>query len=63
MPSEIRPYVLRALISNPPGSTAPGSATTTRSPSTKLVAPQMMPRTPEPSSTSQKRIGFFSPVS
>ena len=41
MPSDVRPYVLRAEIVNPPGSTAPGSATTTESPSTKFVAPQM----------------------
>ena len=44
MPSETRPYVGRVAISNPPGSTAPGSATTTRSPATKSLAPQMIPR-------------------
>ena len=32
------------MIANPPGSTAPGSATTTRSPAAKLRAPQTMPR-------------------
>ena len=36
---------MRAEISNPPGSTAPGSATTTRSSTAKLRAPQMMPLT------------------
>lgn len=42
MPWDTRPYVLRSAIANPPGSTAPGSATTTESPSTKFVAPQMI---------------------
>src|SRR5699024_6631674 len=44
MPSEVWPYVFRAAIAKSPGSTVPGSETTTRSPSTKLCAPQMMPR-------------------
>src|ERR1700685_123788 len=71
IPSEMWPYVLRAPISNPPGSIAPGSASTTRSPTVKLVAPQI---TPDASSggasscasetaTRQYLIGFFSPVS
>ena len=34
---------MRALISKPPGSTPPGSTTTTRSPGAKLCAPQTMP--------------------
>src|SRR5690606_16054099 len=46
---------------NPPGSTAPGSVTTTRSPTAKLVAPQMMPRTWSPTSTWHHRMGFFRP--
>ena len=41
IPFEVWPYVWRAAISNPPGSTAPGSETTTRSFSEKLVAPQI----------------------
>ncbi len=71
IPSEMWPYVLRAPISNPPGSIAPGSASATRSPTAKLVAPQI---TPDASSggasscasetaTRQYLIGFFSPVS
>src|SRR5580692_9821590 len=71
IPSEMWPYVLRAPISNPPGSIAPGRASATRSPTTKLVAPQI---TPDASSggasscasetaTRQYLIGFFSPVS
>src|SRR5690606_35307837 len=64
IPSEIRPYVFRALIANSPGSTAHGSATTTWSPTPKLVAPQMIPRGfSSRTSTCQYRIGFFSPVS
>jgi hypothetical protein len=65
---------LRAVIANPPGSTAPGSAATTRSPSAKFVAPQMMPRTRDSglssgrssasaTSTMQYRIGFLNSVS
>ena len=54
MPSLVWPYVLRAEIVKSPGSTAPGSATTTVSPSTKFVAPQTMPLTwPGPTSTWQ----------
>src|SRR6202042_2041876 len=60
-----------APISNPPGSTAPGSASATRSPTAKLTAPQI---TPDASSggpaswlsetaTRQYLIGFFSPAS
>src|SRR5215471_17500305 len=71
IPSEIWPYVWRAPISNPPGSTAPGRASATRSPTAKLTAPQM---TPDASSagasscasetaTRQYLIGFFRPVS
>src|SRR3984885_12499033 len=71
IPSEMWPYVLRAPISNPPGSIAPGSASATRSPTAKLLAPQI---TPDASSggasscasetaTRQYLIGFFSPVS
>src|ERR1700730_7539271 len=71
IPSEMWPYVLRAPISNPPGSTAPGSASGTRSPTAKLAAPQI---TPDASSggasscasetaTRQYLIGFFSPAS
>ncbi len=37
MPSLMWPYVLRAEIANPPGNTAPGSATTTRSPAREVV--------------------------
>ena len=44
MPSEVRPYVLRVAIVKSPGSTVPGSATTTRSPTAKFVAPQTMSR-------------------
>ena len=44
IPSETCPYVFRAAMANPPGSTAPGSETTTRSPTAKLCAPQTMPR-------------------
>src|SRR4051812_14834908 len=43
MPAETWPYVLRAEISKPPGSTPPGSTTTTRSPGAKLWAPQTIP--------------------
>src|SRR6476469_8504834 len=40
MPCETWPYVLRAAISKPLGSTAPGRTHTTRSPTSKLWAPQ-----------------------
>jgi hypothetical protein len=51
-------------MANPPGSTAPGSVTTTRSPGAKLRAPQTMPRgSSSPTSTRQKRIGFLNSVS
>src|SRR6266704_6200738 len=64
MPSEIRSYVLRAAIANPPGRTVPGGATTTRSPTAKLNAPQMIPRgAASPTSTWQYRIRFLYPVS
>ena len=70
MPSDMRPYVLRAPISKPPGSTAPGWAHATRSPAEKLVAPQMTPAVPSPSAaapssvvTRQYRIGFLISVS
>src|ERR1700722_14981062 len=35
IPSDMWPYVLRAPISNPPGSIAPGRASATRSPTAK----------------------------
>ncbi len=57
MPSDTCPYVLRAEISNPPGSTAPGSDTTTLSPASKLCAPQTMPRTPAPPSAAVRPSG------
>ena len=71
IPSETWSYVRRAPISNPPGRTAPGSASATRSPTEKLVAPQI---TPDASSggasscasdtaTRQYLIGLRSPVS
>src|SRR6516165_9081499 len=68
IPSEIRPYAWRAPISNPPGSTAPGSASGTRSPTAKLTAPQITPGASSggPASwssetaTRQYLIGFFS---
>ena len=63
IPSEIRSYVLRAAIANPPGSTVPGSATTTRSSTAKLDTPQTIPRTVSPVSTWQYRIRFLKPVS
>ena len=44
MPSLTWPYVFRAVMAKPPGSVAPGRATTTRSPTAKLRAPQTMPR-------------------
>ena len=43
MPSETRPYFFAAVISNPPGSMAPTVANATRSPTLKLVAPQITP--------------------
>ncbi len=47
-----------------PGSTAPGSATTTVSPSTKFVAPQTIPLIlPGPTSTWQNRMGFLNSLS
>ena len=59
MPSETCPYVFRAAIPKPPGSTAPGSATTTASPTSKLWAPQTMPRgSGSPTSTAHQRIAF-----
>ena len=57
MPSLTWPYVLRAAIAKPPGSTAPGRATTTWSPTAKLRAPQTMPRgSASPTSTLHQRI-------
>ena len=41
IPLDVLPYVSRAAILNSPGRTAPGSAATTRSPTAKLVAPQI----------------------
>ena len=47
-----------------PGSVVPGSATTTRSPTAKLVAPQTMSRgSASPTSTLTARIGFLNSVS
>ena len=51
-----------------PGSTDPGSATTTRSPTAKLVAPQTMSRgsdspAGEPKSTLTAQMGFLNSVS
>ena len=64
IPSEVRPYVLRAVIVKSPGSVVPGSATTTRSPMAKFVAPQTMSRTSgSPTSTFTARIGFLNSVS
>ncbi len=52
-------------ISNPPGSTAPGSASGTRSPTAKLTAPQITLRSASgpPVVTRQYLIGFLNPVS
>ena len=44
IPSDVRPYVLRAVMVKSPGSVVPGNATATRSPTAKLVAPQTMSR-------------------
>src|SRR6266536_2623308 len=49
-------------MAKPPGSTVPGSATTTRSPTPKLLAPHTIPRS-VPTSTWQYRIGFLRPFS
>ena len=61
---------MRAPISKPPGSTAPGAASATLSPAEKLVAPQTTPRLPSlpsacPSSVAirQYRIGFLNSAS
>src|SRR6202167_2892219 len=70
MPSEMWPYFLLAPISNPPGSTAPGRASATRSPTAKLTAPQITPDAssagaascPSDTATRQYLIGFFRPV-
>ena len=57
IPSDTWPYVRRAVISTPSESTAPGNATTTRSPSVKLCAPQTMPRgSASPTSTWHHRM-------
>src|SRR4051794_37560549 len=51
-------------MANPPGSTAPGSATTTNWPASTLGAPQMMPRgCASPTSTVQYRTVFLNWVS
>ncbi len=63
MPSEVRPYVWRVAIWNPPGRTAPGRANGMRSPAAKLVAPQTTSCVRDPTSTWQKRIGFLNSVS
>src|SRR5919205_3159140 len=64
IPSETWSYVVRAAIAKPPGSTAPGSATTTASPTAKFRAPQTMPLgSASPTSTWQYRIGFLKPIS
>ena len=68
MPLELCPYVLRAAMANPPGSTPPGRITTTRSPAAKLRAPQTIScgspvPLASPTSTRQNRIGFLNPVS
>ena len=44
IPSDVRPYVFRAVMVKSPGSVVPGSATTTRSPTAKFVAPQTISR-------------------
>ncbi len=71
IPSDTWPYVSRLAMAKPPARTAPGRATTTRSPTTKLLAPQTIPRIPGvsgwpcagPTSTWHQRIGFLKPVS
>ena len=48
----VRPYVLREAMVKSPGSVVPGSATATRSPTAKFVAPQTMSRNSDsPTST------------
>ena len=64
IPSDVRPYVLRAVMVKSPGSVVPGNATATRSPTAKLVAPQTMSRgSASPTSTLTARIGFLNSVS
>src|SRR6516165_6716784 len=71
IPSDMWPYVGRAPISNPPGSTAPGRASATRSPTTKLTAPQITPDASRAgalscaseTATRQYLIGFFTSAS
>src|SRR5260370_27982619 len=71
IPSEMWPYVLRAPISNPPGSIAPGRASATRSPTAKLVGAQITPDASSGGASScasetanrQYLIGFSPPVS
>ena len=41
IPLDTLPYVSRAPMVKSPGSTAPGRAATTKSPTAKFVAPQM----------------------
>ncbi len=56
--------VVRVAIVKSPGSTVPGSATTTRSPTAKLVAPQTMSRGPgSPTSTLTALMGFLNSAS
>jgi hypothetical protein len=56
IPSLTWPYVRRAVMAKPPGSVLPGRATTTRSSTAKLRAPQTMPRgSPSPTSTWHQR--------
>src|SRR5580700_220665 len=63
MPSDIRPYAFFAPIWKPPGSTAPGGANGTRSPTAKLAAPQITSRSAAPVVTWQYLIGLRNPVS
>src|SRR3954463_3962616 len=57
MPSDTWPWVLSAAIGKGPGSTAPGSVTTTLSPTSKLAAPQTTPRTSPPPSAARSPSG------
>ena len=64
MPLEVLPYVSRALISKPPGSTAPGKDATIKSPTLKFCAPQITKRDlPSPQSSSTYLIGFLCSLS
>ena len=55
IPFEVTPRIFRFAISKPPGSTAPTGASGTRSPSSKLVAPQTISSGPPPASTTTRR--------